>query len=246
MPNEPIKGLITPNTGDLPGAWGTAAVNPNFTTVGAMLGRFTTISVSGATTVALSASTTALTPGAGPFQQSNRMVRFTGAQLGTATYGFSVPGDYIIDNQCTGTTFPLVLAPASGTGNSIGVPSGRKTQVFFDGTGMDFVSEPIPGTALDLHGVTALPVWMRACTVQPYLVKDGSIYSATTYPALAAILGSTFGSNGVTTFGVPDELYAASGRYEQWGLFKPCHIRRQRHQRHHDGRYRRQRIAAVA
>jgi microcystin-dependent protein len=41
--------------------------------------------------------------------------------------------------------------------------------------------------------------------VLPYLIKDGSIYSTSVYPALGALLGSTFGGNGITTFGVPDE-----------------------------------------
>jgi microcystin-dependent protein len=209
MPNEPIKGLITPNTGDLVGAWGTAAVNPNFTAIGAMLGGFTTISVSGATTVALSAATSALTPGAGPFQQSNAMIRFTGAQSGTATYLFSVPGFYIIDNQCTNTTFPIVLGPASGPGTFIGAPPFCKTQIFFDGTNVDYVNPPLPGSAIDLHYIGPVfgeyPAWMLAGS-RPYaLVKDGIVRNISDYPALGALLGSTFGGNGVTTFAVPDE-----------------------------------------
>ena len=31
------------------------------------------------------------------------------------------------------------------------------------------------------------------------------VYTASVYPALAALLGSTYGGNGITTFGVPDE-----------------------------------------
>jgi len=46
---------------------------------------------------------------------------------------------------------------------------------------------------------------MTVCTMPYALVKDGSTYSASLFPALAASLGSTFGGNGVTTFGVPDE-----------------------------------------
>ena len=204
-PNEPIKALIIPNTGDLPGAWGTAAVNPNFTAIGAMLGGFQTISLSAATTIALTSPAGSITPGAGPTQQQNAMLRFTGTQLGTATLQFSYPGYYIVDNQCAGTSFPLVFAPATGTGSSIGIPPGRKTHVFFDGTSMDYVSEPIPGSAIDLHGVTAAPAWMLAGTTPYALVKDGSVHTSALFPTLAAQLGSTFGGNGVTTFGVPDE-----------------------------------------
>jgi microcystin-dependent protein len=47
---------------------------------------------------------------------------------------------------------------------------------------------------------------MQACKVRPYLQKDGTVYNSSDYPALAQILGSTFGGNGITTFAVPDEL----------------------------------------
>jgi microcystin-dependent protein len=56
-----------------------------------------------------------------------------------------------------------------------------------------------------LHGATSVPTWMTACSRQYALVKDGTLYSTALYSALAAQLGSTFGGNGITTFGVPDE-----------------------------------------
>src|SRR6185369_3176626 len=68
------------------------------------------------------------------------------------------------------------------------------------------VDMPDPGTAYDLHWPQyTVPAWMSVCTVAPYLIKDGTVYSASTYPGLFAILGATFGGNGVTTFAVPDE-----------------------------------------
>jgi microcystin-dependent protein len=70
---------------------------------------------------------------------------------------------------------------------------------------MDFVDRHLPGTALDLHGATTYSPWMNACTIKPYLIKDGTVYTASIYPALAQLLGSTFGGNGITTFAVPDE-----------------------------------------
>jgi microcystin-dependent protein len=205
--SEPVtvnKTLIVPNTGDLVAAWGTSALNPNFQLIDAMFGGVTTISLSSTTTILLtSPATTGIWGGFVP-QASNCVIRFTGAQTGSATIQFTLPGFYIIDNQCTGTTF-VQLAPFTGGGNKIGARQGCKTHVFFDGTSLDFANPPDPGSALDLHGATALPPWMTACTVQPYLVKDGSVYTSSVYPALANMLGSTFGGNGVTTFGVPDE-----------------------------------------
>lgn len=135
----------------------------------------------------------------------NAMIKFTGAQTGSATIQFTLPGFYIINNQCTGTTF-VKLSPATGTGNAIGAPPGQKVHVFFDGTDMDYVDFPTPGSAVDLHiNTTTLPPWMTACSVAPYLIKDGTVYTSSIYPALSALLGSTYGGNGVTTFGVPDE-----------------------------------------
>lgn len=206
--SEPIttqKSLIVPNTGDLVGAWGTSALNPNFQTIDAMMGGTTTLTLSGATTILLSVpATTGVWPNA-LSQSVNSLIVFTGAQTGSAVIQFTLPGFYIVHNKCTGTTF-VQLAPSVGVGNKIGAPPGKKCHVFYDGTDMDYVNMPDPATAYDLHtNTTTLPPWMTACTVLPYLVKDGSIYTSSVYPALSAQLGSTFGGNGVTTFGVPDE-----------------------------------------
>ena len=205
---EPVttnKSFIVPNTGDLPGSWGTAALNPDFQTVDALFGGVTTITLSGATTLLLTVpATTGVWPGT-LSQSVNSLIKFTGAQTGAAVVQFTLPGFYIIHNQCTGTTF-VQLAPAAGGGNKIGAPPGQKVHVFYDGTDMDYVNMPTPGAALDLHTNTwTLPPWMTACTVAPSLIKDSTVYSSSVYPALAQLLGSTYGGNGITTFGVPDE-----------------------------------------
>ncbi len=207
--SEPVttnRTFIVPNTGDLVAAWGTSALNPNFQSIDTLFGGITTISLSSTTTVLLSVpATTGVWPGGNPSQSMQSLIKFTGAQTGSATIQFTLPGYYIIHNQCTGTTF-VKLSPVSGGGNSIGAPPGQKVHVFFDGTDMDYVNFPTPGTALDLNTNTStLPPWMTACSVSPYLIKDGTVYTASVYPALAALLGSTYGGNGITTFGVPDE-----------------------------------------
>lgn len=197
--------LIAPNSGDLPGAWGTAALNPNFQTLDAMKGGVTTISLSSATTLLLTTpATTGVWPGS-LSQSVNALIRFTGAQSGNAVIQFTLPGVYTVENQCTGNSY-VQLANSAGTGNKIGAPPGQKIDIFFDGTDMDYRNMPTPGSALDLHtNTTSLPPWMQACTVAPYLIKNGATYSSSIYPALSQLLGSTFGGNGITTFGVPDE-----------------------------------------
>lgn len=206
---EPItvnRSFIIPNTSDLPGAWGTSALNPNFQSIDTLFGGVTTITLSTATTILLSVpATTGIWPGGNPSQSMNALIRFTGVQSASATIQFTLPGFYIIDNQCTGG-FSTRLQPSNLTGNCVGAINGKKHHVFYDGVHMDYVDMPDPGTAIDLNtNTTTLPPWMTACTVSPYLIKDGSTYSSAIYPALAQLLGSTYGGNGVTTFGVPDE-----------------------------------------
>lgn len=208
MPSTVNKTLNVPNTGDLPGTWGSAAVNPNMSAIDGMLGGSLNIALSAATTFALGlppGAATSIAPGAGPYQSQNALIKFSGTLAGNIVVQFTMPGYYIIQNACAVGTSYVQLAPSAGTGNAIGAPPGQKVHVYFDGTDMDYVNTLPVGAALDLTGATTYPAWMNACTVRPYLIKDGSTYSTVTYPALAAQLGSTFGGNGVSTFGVPDE-----------------------------------------
>lgn len=207
MPNDPLKGLNTPNTGDLTGAWGTAAVNPNFTVVGGYLGGIATVSLTNANVSLSIASgvigTGSITPGAGPVQAANAVLKFSGALSGNCVITFPCPGFWIVKNNCTVGAF-YAAARANGTGNIIGLPPGMDVHIYNDGTDCSFCDLGMPGQFLDLC-VSTTPAWMSACTVLPYLPCVGSTtYSFSTYPALAALLGSTFGGNGITTFGVPD------------------------------------------
>ncbi len=210
MPYTVNKYLNVPNTGDLVGAWGTTAVNANMSGLDGTLGGFATISLSSATTFALTlpvGASTGLTPGAGPSQSQNALLKFTGTLTGNAVVQFTMPGFYIVHNACTVGAFYIKLSPSAGVGNSICAPPGRKAHVFFDGTDMDYVDMPEVGAALDLQqSGTTIPAWISNCTVLPYLLKDGTVYNIATYPALGAALGSAFGGNGASTFGVPDEL----------------------------------------
>jgi microcystin-dependent protein len=62
------------------------------------------------------------------------------------------------------------------------------------------------GSRLDLIGATTYPAWMGLCSKLPFLIRNGAIYSTSVYPLLGFMLGSTFGGNGINTFGVPDSL----------------------------------------
>lgn len=207
MPNEPLKGLNTPNTGDLPGAWGTAAVNNNFTVIGGYLGGVQTVSLTNSN-VSLSISTGvigtgSITPGAGPVQADNAVVKFAGTLSGNCTITFPCPGYWIVENNCTVGSFNVSLR-AIGTGNVVSAPPGESCHVYNDGTDFKYVNMGRVGELLDLC-VSTTPPWMSACSVPPYLPCVGTAtYSAATFPALFAMLGSTFGGNGINNFAAPD------------------------------------------
>jgi hypothetical protein len=171
-PNTPNIALSVPIRGSDVGTWD-VPVNGNMSALDGILGGAVNISLSVATTITLSAPSGSITPSAGPNQQQNALIRFSGTQTGNAVILFSLPRIYIIDNQCLPSAFYVQCAPSAGTGTAIGVAPGKKTHIFYDGTNVDFVSPPDPGTAIDLHGATAVPAWMTACTRQYALVKDG-------------------------------------------------------------------------
>lgn len=78
--------------------------------------------------------------------------------------------------------------------------SGVLTTVVYDGTNLDIVApvNPAPvGSTVELRGTSS--------TAPPgYLIEDGSCVSQTTYAALFATVGSTYGSCGGGLFAVPD------------------------------------------
>jgi microcystin-dependent protein len=205
-PITPNIGLIVPNTTDLPNAWGTSAININMSALDGMFGGFQALSFSAATTVTLTTPTSgALTPGTGPCQSQNACIALSGTLSGNVVINLTMPGRYVFHNKCVVGSLFVKLSPVSGGGHSVGLPPGQKVTIFFDGTDVDYVDTLPVGAAFDLHGASTVPAWITACTVLPYLLKDGTTYSTATYPALGAMLGSTFGGNGATTFKVPDE-----------------------------------------
>jgi microcystin-dependent protein len=74
------------------------------------------------------------------------------------------------------------------------------------------------GTVYTSAGVSTPPTWATPATLIPgmivdygasaaptgWLICDGSTPLIATYPALAALFGTTYGGNGTTTFGLPD------------------------------------------
>lgn len=192
--------LAVPSRGSDVGTWD-VPINGNSTSLDGYLGGVATVSVSNAN-VTLTAPTGTVTPTAGPYQSQNRILVFTGAMSANLKVTFPLPGEYIIQNQTTGN-FVMTFAGA-GAGNVVATPQGSIMKVWNDGTNAWLFKNEIPGELKFMGGISAVPAWVSACTIPPYLLADGSIHNYSTYGALGTLYGSNFGGNGITTFGVPD------------------------------------------
>lgn len=196
-------GLIVPLTGDLVGTWGSAALNPDFSAIDGYIAGVQIISASNAPITLTSPAGFTPTPSGGPTQAQNAVIRFTGTLTSSVQVTLPLPGPIVVENLTTGN-FVLSFR-AVGSGQVVAVDQGEIQTVYNDGTNVRFVNlgSRIGHTEI-WAGLSAMPAWVSACTVPPYLLCDGSIYNFTTYPYLGKRLGSAFGGNGISTFGVPD------------------------------------------
>lgn len=192
--------LSVPVRGSDVGTWDTP-VNGDFTAIDGLFGGVATVGLTNSNvTLTFPSGTPSASPG--PTQAQNAAIKFTGTLTANVVVTLPLPGYIILDNQTTGNF--TVSFRAAGSGNVVATPHGSRMHVYNDGSNVSFVDNALPGSLVFLAGVSALPSWMSACTVSPYLIADGSIYNFSSYGALGAYLAGTFGGNGITTFGVPD------------------------------------------
>lgn len=180
-------GLIIPNTGADVGTWGSVALNPDFVAIDGFLGGFQTISVSSSNITLTSPAGFSATPGAGPTQSQNSVIRISGTPTTNIIITLPLPGPMIIENLTTGSF--VVLFRAVGAGQLISIDQGSANHIYNDGINVRFVDLPPVGTYLDTFE-GRVPLWISNCTVPPYLYCNGSSFSSGTYPILAAKLGS--------------------------------------------------------
>lgn len=201
-PFTPNAGFIVPNTGDLVDTWGEDALNPDYVAIDGMLCGVQSISL-GSSPVTLTAETGfTATPGAGPTQSQNRVLRFTGTLTANVVVTLPIPASYICENLCAGN-FTVALRGVTAT-EVVALPPGERVEVYNDGANVRFVGLGRMGSMEHWAGLSAMPAWVAACTVPPYLMCDGSTFLLATYPFLGARLGTAFGGNGLTTSAVPD------------------------------------------
>ncbi len=113
-------------------------------------------------------------------------MRLTGTLTGNVIVTLPLPGYIIIDNATVGTN--IVQFRAIGSGEVICIDQGDCQHIYNDGTNVRFVNLPPVGTYLDICDGAIAP-WITNCTKPPYLVCDGSTFSAVTYPILNIKLG---------------------------------------------------------
>lgn len=214
-PTTTNAGLAIPSRGSDVGTWDTP-VNGDFTAIDGYLGGVQTISASSSPITLTSPAGFTPTPSGGPTQAQNAILRVTGTLTASVLITLPLPGPIVVENLTTGN-FILVFR-AIGSGQVISVDQGEIQTIYNDGTNVRFVNlgGRIGETSI-WAGLSAMPAWIGACSVPPYLLCDGSIYNFTAYPYLGKRLGSAFGGNGITTFGVPDLRGRAALPYDGTG-----------------------------
>jgi len=177
-PNVQIE---EPARGDDVGTWDTP-VNANSTLLDLILGGTATISLNNANVV-LAAN-----------QFQCRTITFNSTLTGNVaiTFPSSFKKDYIIQNICTGSSqFIITLNTTAAGSQVICCPPGQPFDILNDGANIKFKNfGPQIGGYWDYAG-SSVPAWVSGCSIPPYLNCDGSAFSAVTYPALAAIMGTT-------------------------------------------------------
>lgn len=101
---------------------------------------------------------------------------------------------YVIVNNTTGA-FNVTVKTAAGTG--VQVPQGISSKVFSTGLDIQLETSTVP--------TGSLMMWATNTAPMGYLLCNGAAVSRTTFAALFAILGTTFGAgDGSITFNLPD------------------------------------------
>ena len=125
----------------------------------------------------------------GPYGTQSAMLRFSGTLVGNLTVTLPRSGFWMIDSVGAQGAFVIFLQSAE-PGKIITAPPGEIVHIFNDGVDCKYLDMGRVGSYMDL-AASAVPAWITNCTVHPYLNCDGTTFSAATYPALNAFLGST-------------------------------------------------------
>ena len=196
-------GLIVPLTGADVDLWGENDLNPDFVAVDGMFGGVQAISLSNIPVTLSAPAGFTPTPGAGPTQSQNRVLRFTGTLTADVTVTLPIPCSYLVENFTTGN-FDVILRGATAATEVIAIAQGSAVNVYNDGSRVRFVGLGDVGKMEMWAGLSAMPSWVDKCTVKPWLLCDDTVYNIADYPYLGNRFLGKYGGNGITTFANPD------------------------------------------
>jgi hypothetical protein len=169
------RGFAIQTTGSNVGGWGTV-LNSDLNLLDTITGGVTSISTTGGS-ITLSAA-----------QLAFGTISVSGALSSGAGLNFpAVQGWWSIENLTTGN---FLLSVQSGASSEIiFIPQGEVIDVQVNTNVTRYRNLGRIGTYWDYAGVS-VPGWVTGCTKPPYLLCDGSSFSAATYPYLTAIIGT--------------------------------------------------------
>lgn len=174
------KFLEQPARGSNVGVWDTP-VNANTGIIDNSFGGMATIALTNSPVILSSA------------QYQCVFITFTGALSGTCPITLPAVGSfYTVQNLTSNTSaFQVTLGTSLAGTQVIGCPWGEPFDIMTDNVGnVKFRNLGRVGTYADFAG-SAVPAWVSACTVPPYLNCTGAVFSSATYPVLATLLGGT-------------------------------------------------------
>lgn len=184
----PNLGFEEPARNDLVGVWDTPW-NSNSTLLDLVTGGIATIPLNNSNVV-LSGT-----------QFQSKTIVFNSTLTGNVTITFpsTFVKSYEIQNLCTGTSaFTILMTTPTANSLFVAAPPGEAVNITNDGAGnLRYRNFGHIGEYWDYAG-SSVPNWVSTCGTnnvgfvpQPYLNCDGSTFSATFYPVLAQILGTT-------------------------------------------------------
>lgn len=191
-----LLGLLEQGTGNNNNSWGT---NLNTGVMDKL-----DLAIAGRNSRAVTGGTLDLSgtpPPAGPTAAMEAVLAFTGVLSSTETV--TVPAlakMWVIDNRTTGNFGLLFKTPSQTTG--VNAPQGKRTLLLCDGTNVVRGDAHEVGAGVNFFGSTA-PGGTFECQGGTKLISD--------FPDLYAVVGTTYGGNGITTFGLPDTY--TSGKF---------------------------------
>lgn len=172
----PNKALEQPARGSNVGVWDTP-VNANMGIIDNSFGGVATIPLV-ATDVTLS-----------PSQYQCTFITLTGALSANVSVIFPPVGSfYTIQNLTTNTSAFQVTLKTTAGGQVIGAPWGETVDIMTDTSHTRYKNFGRVGTYWDYAG-SSTPAWVTLCSVPPYLMCDGGVFSSAIYPTLFTVLG---------------------------------------------------------